>query len=270
MKVINLYQCDAGFTTEKRVFDYDYLLYVHSGKGIYKIGSTSYTAAMGDLFYCPPFVGNTIIADSKDPFLLSGVEFCPDVESVSGVQFCPGVQACEPDYRRILKTRFSLLSNRFLIETVWEMIREYRYGKIGSEEICDALLAVLLENLQRMSQGAEEGKTDPAKEILDYIADNLHRPITHQELSRVFSYHKNSINRLLVRETGLSLKNYVIELRIRKASELLKYSNKSIGEIGEFCGYNSAVFFSRQFREKTGMTPMQFRNSYLQHQKQEE
>lgn len=251
MDVINLYQCEPGFCTEKRIFDYDYLLYVHRGKGSYKIGGTIYTAAMGDLFYCPPFVENTIIADEDDPFLLSGIEFCA------------------PEYREGMERRFSLLSNRFLIDAVWEMIREYRYGKIGAEKICDALLMTLLENIQRMGQKSGEGKRDLAKEILDYIANNLHRNITHEELTKVFSYHKNSINRLLVRETGLSLKNYVIELRIRKASELLKYSSKSIGEIGEFCGYNSAVFFSRQFREKTGMTPMQFRSSYMQLNKQD-
>ena len=139
------------------------------------------------------------------------------------------------------------------------MIREYQYRKIDSAQINDALLSVLLKNLQRMAQGTGFRKRDPATEILDYISDNLHRSITHQELSSLFSYHKNSINRLLIRETGLSLKNYVIELRIRKASELLKYSNKSIGEIGELCGYNSPVFFSRQFREKTGFTPKEYR-----------
>jgi len=241
LNVINLYQCDPGFTTEERIQDFDYLLYVHSGKGIFKIGNTSYSASMGDLFYCPPFIGNTIIAEETDPFLLSGIEFAA------------------PQYRNSLNRSFSLLSHRFLIEAIQEMIQEYRYGKVGSDKICDALLTTLLENLQRMSQSSGFSRQDPAEEILDYIASNLHRPITHQELSQVFSYHKNSINRFIMRETGLSLKNYVIEMRIRKASELLKYSSKSIGEIGEFCGYNSAVFFSRQFREKTGMTPMQYR-----------
>lgn len=249
MDVINLYQCEGGFHTEKRIFDYDYLLYVHKGKGSYKIGNVTYTASMGDLFYCPPFVGDIIMADEEDPFLLSGIEFRA------------------PEYREKMKRRVSLLSNRFLIDLIGEMIREYQYGKIGSEKICDVLLTALLENVQRMAERGEGGKEDPGKEILEYIANNLHRPITHEELTKVFSYHKNTINRFLVRETGLSLKNYVIELRIRKAMDLLKYSSKSMGEIGEFCGYSSSVFFSRQFREKTGMTPMQFRNSYMQNGK---
>ena len=244
LDVINLYQCDPGFTTQERVFDYDYLLYVHSGKGTYKIGNITYSASMGDMFYCKPLVGNTIIADEEDPFLLSGIEFRA------------------PGYREGMREKVSLLSHRFLIEVIKEMIEEYRYGKIGSDIICSALLTTLLENIQRISTGAGEQKQDLAREIMDYIAENINRPITHGELSRIFSYHKNSINRILIRETGLSLKNYIIELRIRKASELLKYSSKSVGEIGEFCGYASTVFFSSQFKEKTGMSPMQFRSAY--------
>lgn len=240
---INLYPCDPGFRTEERIQDFDYLLYVHSGKGVFKIGSVNYQASMGDLFYCPPHVGNTIIADETEPFLLSGIDFWA------------------PEYRENLRNRYSLLDHHFLIEMIHEMIREYQYRKIGSNHINNALLSVLLENLQRMTAGTMTGKRDLTTEILDYIASNLHRNITHQELSKSFSYHKNSINRLLIGATGLSLKNYVIELRIKKASELLKYSNKSIGEIGELCGYNSPVFFSRQFREKTGLTPKEYRES---------
>jgi len=240
LDVINLYQCDPGFETQERIMNYDYLLYVHSGKGFFRIGNTTYAASIGDIFYCPPHVGNTIIADKEDPFLLSGIE------------------CTVPGYRKKLPEKVSLFSHRFLIEVIQEMIEEYKYGKIGSDVIGNALLTVLLENIQRM-RGGGDGKKDPAREIMDYIADNINRSITHEELSRVFSYHKNSINRILLKETGLTFKKYMIELRIRKASELLKYSSKTIGEIGEFCGYNSTVFFSGQFKEKTGMTPMQFR-----------
>ncbi len=239
--VINLYQCDPGFETRERVFDYDYFLYVHKGKGVYKIGKTTYTATTGDLFYCPPFVGNTIVADRAEPFLLSGLE-------------------CRAEaYRGSLNEHVSLLSHRFLTDSIREMVQEYRYGKTGSQAICDALLTNLLEHLRRLSQEPWEGSRGVGEEILDYIAANLHRPLTHRELSQRFSYHKNSINRLLIRETGLSLKQVVIEWRIRRACELLKYSGKSIGEIAEVCGYSSGVFFARQFKEKTGLTPGRYR-----------
>ena len=240
MQVINLYQCEPGFATPERVFDYDYLLYVHQGKGTYRIGQVSCQAGMGDLFYCPPGVGNTILADEKEPFLLSGIE------------------CTAPDFREKLGRRNSLLSRPFLTEVISQMVAEYHYGKNGSREICDSLLSVLLFCLARMEGGGRDGR-ETSEELIEYIAGNLHRNITHQELSRIFGYHKNTINRMLEKKTGLSFKNYLISLRIKKAEELLKYSVRPMDEIAELCGYTSQVFFARQFKEKMGMTPTKYR-----------
>ena len=241
--VINLYQCDPGFRTGKRVFPYHYLLYVHTGTGSYKIGGRLYPAAMGDLFYCPPGTANDIIADAADPFLLSGLEFtCED--AALGEKLQPAV---------------NLLSDPFLAGMIREMVREYSYGLSDSAAVCSSLLSALLLRLARLPRaGAQDGR-EVVPDLLDYIQANLDRAVTHAELSRVFSYHKNSINRLLIGATGMSLKNYQISLRLKKAAGLLAYSSKSIGEIAELCGYQSAVFFSRQFKEKTGITPLQFR-----------
>ena len=49
----------------------------------------------------------------------------------------------------------------------------------------------------------------------------------------VNEYTKSSINRILINATGLTLKNYQIDLRIKKASQFLAYSNKPLREIYE-------------------------------------
>lgn len=49
--VINYFPCEKGFFTPPRVFHYPYLLYVHSGKGDYKIGQKRYSCVQGDLFF---------------------------------------------------------------------------------------------------------------------------------------------------------------------------------------------------------------------------
>ncbi len=240
--VINLYQCDPGFRTGERIFDFHYLLYVHSGSGKYRIAEKLYQARMGDLFYCPPGVVDVIIADATDPFLLSGLEFtCGITTPIDGLQ--PMV---------------NLLSEPFLIEMIRELIEEYAYGLADSKVICDGLLNALVARLKRLSQGVQGGR-EIVPALLEYIQANLDREVTHAELSRVFSYHKNSINRLLIGATGMSLKNYQISLRLKKAAGLLTHSGKSVSEIAELCGYQSAVFFSRQFKEKVGITPLQFR-----------
>ena len=56
--------------------------------------------------------------------------------------------------------------------------------------------------------------------------------------------------------------NDIIRARITKAKSMLRYSNKSIYDIAEECGYNSAEHFIRQFKKLTNATPKQYRNKY--------
>lgn len=250
MHVTNLYQCDPGFRTEKRIFPYHYLLYVHKGKGWYRIGNHTYTAAAGDLFYCPPNEANTIMASEEDPFLLSGIEFV-----------CNQEQLLEDG----LPTAENILSDPFLVSSIREMMMEYRYGRTYSAAIGSHILASLLLRLLREPRSNTSDKRDTVSSLLHYIQNHLDRQVTHAELSREFSYHKNSINHLLKTATGMSLKNYQLALRIKKASVLLAYSDKTIREIAELCGYQSTPFFSKQFKEKTGTTPLQFRKNGKNH-----
>lgn len=249
MNVINLYQCDSGFETSRRVFDYHYMLYVHRGKGRYIIGNKTCPAIMGDLFYVPPGIGNTILADEKDPFLLSGIEFVSLDQSSENKSALAG-----------LNHKTNILKNSFMRDTIQQMVKEYQIGRMYSSQICSSLLGALIMKLLQ-SQITGEMEPDQIKgQILDYIVEHMQEGVTHQELSAAFACHKSTINRILTAATGMSLKNYLIDLRLKKAGELLKYSNKSMSEIAELCGYQSSIFFSRQFKQRMGVTPLHFRN----------
>ena len=63
----------------------------------------------------------------------------------------------------------------------------------------------------------------------------------------------------------MSLMNYVIELRMKYACELLSYSNLSVLEISQKCGYNYQSYFSRQFKKKFGISPNDFRANITSH-----
>lgn len=242
MSFINLYQCDPSFQTNIRIFPYDYLLYVHKGKGIYKIHKTYYPAKTGDLFYCPPGVENVILADDADPFLLSGIE-------------------CHlGEYGKTLDREYHLLHSPFLIQCINQMVQEFPYVPNGSSSLFDALLAVLIISLEGKKSNLEVQET--SESILKYITNHFQDQITHDNLSKIFHYHKNTINRLIQKKTGLTLKNYLIQVRIRKAEELLKYTTKPVKEIAELCGYNSEIYLCRQFKEKTGTTPAQYRRTF--------
>lgn len=80
------------------------------------------------------------------------------------------------------------------------------------------------------------------------MADQLHMSTGHLHL-------------LYKQKFGLSCMDDVIASRIRKAKDLLIYTDHSIVEICEQCGYQNLEHFCRQFRKHTGMTPGSFRKN---------
>ena len=63
------------------------------------------------------------------------------------------------------------------------------------------------------------------------------------------------------RQFGSSCMDNVIEGRLRRAQDLLEYSEYSIRDISEQCGYNNVEHFCRQFRQHNGCTPGQYRKN---------
>ena len=64
---------------------------------------------------------------------------------------------------------------------------------------------------------------------------------------------------LYKQQFGISCMDDVIDFRLRKAKDLLAYTEQSIAEIAEQCGYKNIEHFCRQFRKNTDTTPGRFR-----------
>ena len=62
-------------------------------------------------------------------------------------------------------------------------------------------------------------------------------------------------------KTGKNFKDYISNLRIQKAEELLMCSEFKISEVAELMGYNDSGYFIKVFKNKLGCTPSQFRES---------
>lgn len=98
--------------------------------------------------------------------------------------------------------------------------------------------------------------------ILAYIQLHITEPITRERLQEEFHFHPNYINRLIRQATGMSLHQYITDMRIHRAKELLTTSPLSIGEIAQsLCFYDSS-HFSAAFQKHTGVTPSFFRGSF--------
>ena len=60
----------------------------------------------------------------------------------------------------------------------------------------------------------------------------------------------------------MSIKEYIYKVRTERAMNLLRFSNSSIVEIGEYVGFESQSYFGKIFKRYTGMTPQMCRDRY--------
>lgn len=109
-------------------------------------------------------------------------------------------------------------------------------------------------------------ESEPASEtvakITDYLHQNMAKALTLEDMSRAFNFTPSYLIRLFKRETGDTPINYLIRIRVDSAKKiLLLYPQEDIGSVALRVGYEDPQYFSRVFKQATGMTPSQYRRS---------
>ncbi len=95
--------------------------------------------------------------------------------------------------------------------------------------------------------------------IQQYIQDHLDHDLSLNALSARFNLTPNYLSRYFKENTGRNLHDYISELRLGTAKQLLLNSNARINEIASRVGYDSAHTFIRAFRRRFGATPAEYR-----------
>lgn len=95
--------------------------------------------------------------------------------------------------------------------------------------------------------------------ILKYIEENYAKDISLKIISEEFHLNANYISQLIKSETGLTYTQYLTELRIGKAKELLKSNSMSLTEISEAVGFNDYFYFIKKFKKAVGVTPGKYK-----------
>ncbi|MCZ8518432.1 MULTISPECIES: helix-turn-helix domain-containing protein [Paenibacillus] len=97
------------------------------------------------------------------------------------------------------------------------------------------------------------------EQIEQYVQASLSEDLTLKEVANQFSYSPNHLGYLFREHTGESFNEYLVKLRMEKAKNMLRDPRHKIYEIAEHVGYKSLAYFSRQFRERFGLTPGDYR-----------
>lgn len=94
---------------------------------------------------------------------------------------------------------------------------------------------------------------------IDYIYSHIHYRITISELAEYLDLSESYLSKLFSKEMGISLSQYILNLKIEKAKNLLQYSDYNIVDIANYLSFSSQSHFIQVFQKKTGLTPHKYR-----------
>lgn len=122
-------------------------------------------------------------------------------------------------------------------------------------------LANIIFDIQR---NEENNRAEYAiKYIIEYVDAHLSEDLSLTRLSEQVHFNPSYLSRLFKQVTGNNLLNYISEVRLNKAKELLDDSSMKINEIATAVGYISATYFNRFFKNATNMTPVEYRERII-------
>jgi AraC-like DNA-binding protein len=98
-----------------------------------------------------------------------------------------------------------------------------------------------------------------------FLQENFSQPIGRPEVATFLRLHPNHLSRLFTRFSGCSFNQYLLDLRLRHAAEMLADPSLNIGDVARACGIPDTNYFIRCFRKRTGQPPARFRSAANKH-----
>ena len=126
----------------------------------------------------------------------------------------------------------------------------------------NALGASLCCRFEEVRQARSSRDNLSVKDAELYILNHLSDQLRLDGIAEQFGYNTSYFSSLFKKETGRNFSDYVTELRIEKAQQLLVRTADSILEICAAVGYNDSKHFTKTFRKITGLSPRQYRKLY--------
>ncbi|WP_168735664.1 AraC family transcriptional regulator [Cohnella fermenti] len=168
----------------------------------------------------------------------------------------------------LLMTRFSLalgntidVLNKSRIEKIPVSMKDF-YIRLAAFETIDELKIQFYEVIEKMTshRALVETRHDALVEsVKGYIAEHHAEELSLKGLAVEFKLSQGYLGQIFKEAVGLSVLDYINQIRLNKSAELLLQTELSIGEIMERVGFHNESSFYKLFKRKFGATPKGYR-----------
>ena len=226
--------------------------YIVRGKGKYICNNQEYYLKAGDIFMVEPGHIVTFIADRNDPWSYYWIRF-------TGSFINQLIRKVELSFRNpVLLNKETESISTLIVSMVY-------YGKNHEEDnfyLNSLLMQIfhLLEKKQKYEKANKLVGQPLFQRAKYYLNENYANEITISDLIQELNIDRSYLYRLFVKNIGMGPQEYLLDCRLKKASELLKSASGSILFVSKICGFPSYQSFYNHFKKKYKISPGKFRN----------
>jgi AraC-like DNA-binding protein len=232
-----------------------YLLhFIHSGKGYLQLNDIKYELSANDVFLIRPNQLATYTADKKDPWEYYYFAFNGDwaEELIAKTCFsnnCVCVKLKSDELFEHIKSAVEVLNDSKCIEFL-------------SIEYLFKFFSCLYSKTSDKPQRILQQKNHYVSTLEEYIMFNYQKPLSVSELSKMFNLNRSHLHRLFKSQTGKSVEDFIIYVRLQEAKRFLRETSFSVTDISHLVGYNNYPSFFRMFKTNEGITPTEYRDMH--------
>ena len=139
---------------------------------------------------------------------------------------------------------------------------DYMRDMLINQHLCALLTLIMSESWHPEDQEGMPKKRSMLLPIKEYLDSNYPHKISLDDLAERYFINKYYLSKSFKEQYGVSVNNYLLSVRITKAKQLLRFSDKSIEQIGLECGLGQAHYFSSKFKEIEGVPPSIYREQW--------
>ncbi|MBQ2709464.1 MAG: helix-turn-helix domain-containing protein [Clostridia bacterium] len=143
-----------------------------------------------------------------------------------------------------------------------QIIRELQLQRANYEDVIKLFLHHIFLTINRYIKESQQIKNDTINDIeraIHYFNENYAKPISIEQYAEEHLMSVNWFIHSFKSVMKVPPMQYITQLRIAAAKGYLENSTKTIAEIAAAVGYDNALYFSRIFKKRTGMTPSAYR-----------
>ena len=128
------------------------------------------------------------------------------------------------------------------------------------------LMSCLLISLLRLEKNSKKFNSDnineypiPVQKAVYHLMANFKEKVTLESVADVVGISPGYLSKEFSKNVGVGFKDFLVDLRLEHACQLLIYSDETITNIAYYCGFNSTSYFLRAFRKKYNNSPLKYR-----------